>query len=171
MSIRMAGGGGGGVQGWPLTFYGFGHQSDDGSSNAIANQLIYYGFVLPAQLTFTHLVAWISTADAINNSDIGIYDAAGATLLANIGAQTLASTGVHAFPIVQTSVTLAPGKYVFAVTSAGSTLEIVADSSIPSWAANVSGTGTSSGGALPASFTVTPNYINTNYGWFFALYS
>ncbi len=167
----VSGGGGGSVTGWPLIFYGFGHQTNSGNNAAVANKVIAYGFFLPAQLRFTNLVAAINTADNVNNSDIGIYSADGSTLLANIGAQHIGSTGLQDFAITQGTVTLNPGRYAYAMTSAGSTLALVADSSIPSWFANIAGLGTSSGGALPANIPIVAGYTNANFAWTFALHA
>src|SRR5229473_4800779 len=143
------GGGSGSVSGFPLNLFQIG-QNNDSSVGAVANKVIYGGFALLVPVTLANLAASVSVADGVNNSDIGIYSASGAALLANIGAQHIAATGILSAAITQTSVTLFPGRYLFALTSVGSTLALNRDGHSPTWAFNASGVGTSSGGALPA---------------------
>lgn len=163
------GGGGGGTAGWPVTYFGFGHVDTDGTNNAVANQVIYAGLALGYQLKANKLVLKIAAADASHNSDFGIYNQAANSLLANIGAQTIGSTGFQSFALVQGTVTFNPGLYIFAWTSTAATIGLGSAGTLPVWAANVSGVGTSSGGALPASFTAPTVGFTTNYGWPFAL--
>jgi len=123
----------------------------DSSNTAVANKINYSGFLVSQGVTFTTLGFQVGTADAVNNSDVGIYNAAGTSLLANIGAQHLAAIGVQSFPILQGTVTLMPGRYIFAYTSAAGTLALLKDNRIITWTFNAAGIGTSIGGALPVS--------------------
>ena len=142
--------GGGGVSGYPVNLFQIG-QNNDSAVAAVANKVIYSGFMLLVPITFANLAFNVNTADGVNNSDLGIYSANGGALLANVGAQHFAATSVVTAAITQTSVTLNPGRYLFAVTSVGSTFAINRDGHWPTWCFNSSGVGTSSGGALPAS--------------------
>lgn len=164
------GAGGGSVAGFPTKLFQIGNNADSGNS-AVANKVNYAGFYLPAPLTFANLAVNIATNDAVNNSDLGIYAADGSALLANIGAQHTAATGIQTFAIVQTSVTLNPGRYLLAFTSAGSTFGLNKDNHWPSWCFISSGVGTSVGGALPASIPAPTLAINTAAPWILALYT
>jgi hypothetical protein len=139
-----------GVADWPLTYYS---SSLSTSSQAVggANNILGSTFLVTAPVTFANIIVQVSTADATHNSDIGIYTTAG-TLLADIGAQALGSTGVHSFATVQGSQTLLPGLYIFAFVSAGTTFAIQSTFQVLSWL-YASNLGFPSGGALPSSIT------------------
>ena len=143
------GGGGGGVRGYPVNLFQMG-QNPDSAVGAVTNKVIYSGFGLLVPVTFANLAFNVSAADGVNNSDIGIYSADGSTLLANIGAQHLAATGAQSAAITQTTVTLFPGRYIFAMTSAAATLALNRDQHWATWCNNGAGVGASVGGALPA---------------------
>jgi len=153
------------VNGWPTNIFIIGGQAD--SSNAtVANKVNYSGFYLTTSLTFTTLGVDISTPDGVNNSDIGIYNAAGSSLLANIGAQHLGSGGLQSFTITQGTVTLQPARYLLAFTSAAGTLTLNKDNRVITWAFTSGGVGVSAGGALPASipaptvsFTISGGFL------------
>ena len=164
------GGGGGGVGGFPLNLYQWG-LNPDSAVGAIANKVIYTGFLITAPVKFANLTVTIGTGDGVNNSDIGIYSADGSTLLANIGAQHIAGTGPQTFAIVQTSVTLNPGRYILALTSAAGTITIQRDGHWGSWCISSTGVGTSSGGALPASIPAPTVAINSSGAFVVALYT
>jgi|SRR6267154_1882557 len=168
--MPTGGGGGGGVSGFPVNLFQIGAMAV-APITAVANKVIYTGFQLSVPLTFANLVANVQTADGVNNSDIGIYAANGATLLANIGAQHLGSTGWQGFAIAQTSVTLNPGRYVFAMTSVGSTLSLNRDNAWPAWAVSSAGVGASVGGALPANIPAPTFAIGSSSSLMLALYT
>jgi len=153
------------VNGWPTNILVIGGQADS-SNGAVANKVNYSGFYLTTSLTFTTLGFNIGTLDGVNNSDVGIYNAAGSSLLANIGAQHLGSTGMQSFTVTQGTVTLQPARYLFAYTSAASTLAMQKDNRIITWAFTAGGVGVSVGGALPAtipaptvSFTISGAFL------------
>lgn len=145
-----------GIAGWPLTFYPIGF-FQGASQTATANTLSLGGFVLFTPVTFANITVDINAADNGHNNDLGIYTAAG-ILAANIGAQHIAAMGVTTFATVQGAQTLAPGKYVFALTSAASTFSLFQGwngglgQSPFTWYSNAS-TGVSAGGALPNSIS------------------
>jgi hypothetical protein len=150
------------VAGWPVSFFTIGQGFDNLA--ATANTLSLFGFALPDALSFGHIVFTVNTVDGTNNSDVGIYTGAGA-LVANIGAQTLGSAGLLALPTVQGSQTVLPGLYLFAFTSAGSTLKIVYSNFPNQWYYNGS-IDTSSAGALPASITAPTITVQARSAYF-----
>lgn len=155
-----------GVKNWPLTFFSRGIGASSSGINAgLVNGA---GFTLEAELTFSHVVLSIATADVVNNYDAGIYSKAGA-LLANIGKQHLPSTGTQSFAALQGSVTLSPGLYIFAWTTDASTVAgLYYDLNAIAWIHGAS-FATGSGGTLPASIgaqVVAPS----NVSWVFGLY-
>ena len=162
--------GGGGVSGYPLTLFQYGANPDSAVA-ASANAVNYTAFGLWAPISFGHLVVNVGAGDGVNNSDIGIYNAAGSALLANIGAQHIAGTGIQTFTLVQGTVTLTPARYILAFTSVASTLTLQRDGHWGAWAVVTTGTGSSSGGALPASIPAPTLTINQTGHFIFALYT
>jgi len=155
------------IAGWPITF--FTSTSFGGAANIGANQVFISGFDLAYPLTFAHITVNISTADAVNLYDFGVYSLAG-ILLANIGAQSLPATGQTTFATLQGSQTIGPGLFAFAWTGNANTAHILGDNGNTwLWVSN-SNVAASVGGALPASIpaqTVHPdqraglNYVLT----------
>lgn len=131
-----------------VTFFTVGSAQDH--FGVSQNNTVIFGFVNPVPLTFSHIMMSVVTADAGNNTDFGIYTAAG-VLVADIGAQVISGTGNQGFPTVQGSKTIAPGLYIFAITSAG-TAFLYNGSNGFSWVESGSA-GVTSGGALAASIT------------------
>ncbi len=122
-----------------------------------ANQVWVNGFTLQAAITFTKLGCYVGTVDAVNAYDIGVYSTAGA-LLANVGPRTLPASGPRTFAINQTTVTLNPGRYVFAFTGNSTTAKLGFDANSFAWTVNANYVA-SSAGTLPNSvtaFTVSP---------------
>jgi hypothetical protein len=135
----------------PLTAYTTTHAASNALA-ATANTLAISAITITYPITFSKLSFDLFTADAAHNADFGFYNAAG-ILIANIGAQVLAASGVQTIATVQGSQTIFPGVYFFAFTSDGSviapynmvnTIVLYANSSF----------GASVGGALPA--TIVP---------------
>ena len=111
------GGGGGGSTGGSTTNV-VGQPSAVNINQQIAsNKLLISSFSVNSTTVFSHIVLRIKTADAVNSYDAGIYTSAG-VLLANIGAQTLPSTGNITFSILQSAQTLTPGIYALGLTGA-----------------------------------------------------
>ena len=162
--------GGGGVSGFPLTLFQYGANPDSAIA-AGANQVNYTGFGLSVPVTFGHLAVSVGTGDGVNNSDIGIYNAAGSALLANVGAQHIAGTGTQIFTLVQGTVTLNPARYILAFTSVTSTITLQRDGHWGTWCAVTSGGPISSGGALPASITAPTLAINSSGCLILSLYT
>jgi hypothetical protein len=138
------------IAGWPIPFISPGI-SGGFPTTVTANTLILYGLTIGYALTFSKISVNLTANDNTNNSDIGLYDASG-LLVANIGAQHTPSGGVQTYGTVQGAQTIPPGLYFFAVTSAGSTLQLNGND-INFAAYWNSAFGSSSGGALPASIT------------------
>lgn len=92
-----------------------------GTSAALAANTVYilkYVVQVPVLVT---AMRWKATATAAGNVNLGIYNAAGTTLLASTGsvANTVASTNASAN--LTASVTLAPGVYLLAFTVGNNT--------------------------------------------------
>jgi hypothetical protein len=86
-----------------------------------ANQIVVYPFTIPYALKITNITFFVAAGDDSHPSDIGIYDLDG-NLLADAGAQYISSTGPITLELVNGPIVLGPGTYLFAVTSAGTTL-------------------------------------------------
>lgn len=114
------------------------------------NQTLVFGFLIPYRLQVGTMYTNFATPDGSNNSDVGIYSAAG-SLLANYGAQHLGSFA-EVLPFVQGTVVFPAGEYYIAYTTAGTSLITSAGFSTASFV--VSNTaGVTSGGALAGSIT------------------
>lgn len=118
-----------------------------------ANTLWLYGFFLPFKLTFSNLGAHVATADGVNNSNWGIYSAAG-TRICQIGAQTFGTNGKKSIALTGAPFTIMPGPYLFAFTSAAATLNLwsVNAGTFTPWFSS-SNYATTAAGALPATIT------------------
>lgn len=145
-NIRLGGGGGGGGAAASLDWFdqgdAFGPFSIDN-----ANQVAIVGFLLPYALTFSNIGVFVSTADAANNYDIGIYTKAG-VLVADIGAQPLPAAAEVSFPTVQGTQTIAAGRYLFAMTGDAVIAVLWNDADAPAWVLDID-VAASVGGALP----------------------
>lgn len=118
-----------------------------------ANTLYVYGFYMSSQTMSGHIVLDLHIDDASNLYSVGIYNSTG-TLVAHIGPRSFSSTSISSNVVAFTegTVLLNPGKYYFGFTGNASTLSFNALASIliP---LGVTSSGTTSGGALPSSFT------------------
>ena len=142
----------------PFTLYEVGRGLTNLDS---ANEIALYPFNLPYPLLVTDIIVRILAADGSNNSDIGIYDAAG-NLVAHVGAQHISSTGVISFSIPGGPIIIGPGLYFLAFTSAATNLEWAVGSDGGSTNITTLGTSTtSSGGALPSTITITTSLGNS----------
>jgi len=157
MRVHGRGGAGGGTPtGWPVAGY-ISEAGADANLTATANTLWLAIIPIVNAVIFSKLTLFVGTGDGANNSDFGIYDHTG-TLVANIGAQILGAFAIVTAAAVQGSVTIQPGLYGIAFTSAGSTLQIFGHDNMCLYR-NAS-FGVSAGGALPASITfpaLSPN--------------
>jgi hypothetical protein len=142
----MPTGGGGGFN-KPQVFFGAGGPSNPLSLGG-ANQVVVSGFVLPYPLTFSKVGFYVTTGDAANNYDLGVYTQAGA-LIANIGPQHLTG-GVNAINALQGAQTIQPGLYLWGFTGVATVAALYATNTALSWALNLN-IATSSAGTLPAS--------------------
>lgn len=156
--MPTGGGGGGSVSGWPVAGYA-NFAANAGNQGLVgANNVWVSGFFLGYSATFAHITLNIGVADAAGLYDFGVYNKAG-TLIADIGAQHLPSTGVQNFAIVQAAQTLQPGLYALGITGNSTTATFNSQGTTISWISNAN-IATSSSGALPASvgaLTVAPN--------------
>lgn len=99
----------------------------------------------------------VTTSDATNLYDIGVYTKAG-SLIANIGAQHLPNNNIQTFATVQGAQTIPSGLYIFTITGNAATASISYDNDSPAWVI-ANSFAASSGGALPSSIgaqAVTP---------------
>jgi hypothetical protein len=156
-----------GVASWPINFYATPGPASAGNALGGANRIEYSGFALYSPLVCGHIAPWVQTADAVGSYDFGVYNAAG-TLLINSGAQSPATTGFIPYAILQTSVTLSPGLYVFAWTGTATTLKLFQTSGVAAWVVN-NNAGTSTGGVLNNSVTA-PTLLPVGNQWNFAIY-
>lgn len=162
----MPTGGGGGSstpKGWPLTQY------NQGGNNAPltvggANQVYVVQFQLPYQLTFSHITTYVTVADAVHNTDMGIYSNVG-NLLANIGGQAISGTAFQGAATLQGMLTLNPGLYLYALVSAGTTFQIGFTNQGYTQYRNSNG-GTGVAGTLPATVTAPTITADANIPWF-----
>jgi len=160
MNMRVHGrGGAGGSGATPITHYTSPYEVGP-HVVLTANTLLLIAAVIPASVTFANIAFHVGIADGVNNSDFGIYNAAGA-LLANAGAQAMGSATFSSFAAVQGSQTIAAGLYFIAWTSAGSVLGVSYDTYCTGFYYNAS-FGVSVGGALPASITPPALALNGN---------
>ena len=125
------------------------------------NVVNLYFLELPYEITFSH-ISWFSTTgdNGSDLSDLGIYSVASpaattATLVANIGATTgIGSSSVNTKSILQGSVTLPAGLYLFVTLSnhgAGFTIDFAIPTQLQyAW----SSTSTGSAGVLPSTLTL-----------------
>jgi Pectate lyase superfamily protein len=118
-----------------------------------ANAVNVSQIVIPYSVTVSKIVYDVGTVDGANNYDIGIYDSGGA-LKCDIGAQTFGTGGVQDKLCTQGSVTLPAGIYYFAFTGAATTAKIFYGNSSALQVIGTNTSGSSTGGALPASITV-----------------
>jgi|SRR5215469_1349102 len=139
------------VASWPVSGYDAYGLAANARALVTANKLQGMMFSLGYELSLSNITVYINAPDNANNNDIGLYNSAG-TLVAHIGAQHIAGSAVQTFAVVGAPVTIPPGRYLFALTSAAGTFQLVGSGSIISQYYNDS-FGTSSGGALPASIT------------------
>jgi len=135
----------------PLTIY-FNSSDRSNGVSPNTNQVTAWAHVLQVPVTFSNLTIYIVVADAVNNADVGVYNAAG-NLVANAGAQVMAATTWQTFAMVQGSQTILPGLYYFAFTSNSNTISF-GRSLVSSIWAFTQNANASAGGALPA--TITP---------------
>jgi len=117
----------------------------------LVNTLEAYSWFLNVPITFLNIGLFINVADAVNNYDIGFYNAAG-NLLAHTGAMHIPSTGAQSYAILGAPITLLPGLYFVASTgnATTSTFNSYASVLLRSFSHQY---GSSAGGALPASIT------------------
>jgi hypothetical protein len=151
----------------PVNYFCWNNRNANGYGPGAGNQIAVAGFILLVPITTSNITVNVSTADAVNNCDIGIYNFAGSLRL-NIGAQTLPSTGDRTFAWSQGSTTLLPGLYAVAFTSTAATAKLGYDSGAFLWLAS-NNYAASAGGALPASvtaFSLVPATDHQNINWF-----
>lgn len=158
---------------WGTTGYA---ANSDGFSPASANKLNLWSSVLiPVSLKWSHICFNVVIADAAGSYDVGVYNGAG-TLLADVGAQSLPSTGTQCLLIVAnasctapgapapcctgsgtgtcpTSVSTAPGRYRLGTTGTATTATIRASVDYGGWKADAGNRGgvATSNGILPSS--------------------
>jgi hypothetical protein len=127
------------------------------------NVLNLYFLNLPYEKTFSNIAWWSASGDnGTDLSDIGIYSVASVsattgTLVAHIGPTTgITNSSVNDLPIVEGTVTLPAGLYLFATLSnhgAGFSIGYAIPSELGyGW----STTATGSAGTLPATITIVP---------------
>lgn len=156
MRVHERGGGGGGAPtGWPVgNFIGPSVYGAAGI-NPTANKLEVMGLGIGYQVQFSNIFINVDTADGAHLYDVGLYNSLG-TLVADIGAQALPSTGIHSFAVVGAPVTINPGLYFFAFTGNSALAAIKGQSNsnpAPLVYSYSPAYGASVGGALPASIT------------------
>ncbi len=107
---------------------GFGNLPLPASSAAVIvssnNQMRVQQFVLPYRVVVQHITLEVTTAGGSGSTvNVGIYDAAGTTLLIDSGTFDGNSTGATQTKTLGQSVTLPPGVYWFAYSASVSTIQ------------------------------------------------
>jgi hypothetical protein len=145
------------------------HNGNSAVFSSSANKAAFFGIILPFQKTTTQVSYYVGTADTTNtgsNYDLGIYSGTSGgtcTLVAHTGpiaASTSMTANGHTVSWTGGSVTLQPGRYYIAWTSAATsnTAVLYGDSSASSFAGgtsagSVGNVSISAGGTLGASQT------------------
>lgn len=157
--------------GWPLPYFQFGVAAASATGLASpVNTLQLVGIWILAQLRFSNVTVIVGTADAVNNYDIGMYNAAG-TRAWHIGAQTIPSTGIQTFAVAGAPITINPGLYFWATTAVVNTATIYTSGTTAQTLLYFSAfnQGATVGGAIPASITPPAKSISRDNMPFFAL--
>jgi hypothetical protein len=150
------GGGGGSAE----TFYGeYSHSYGTNGYGIVQNTVkVSYPITISFPVAFSKMEIVVTLADTNSGHhyDFGIYDLSG-NLLADVGPQTgLSSTGAHDLSLVQGTVTLQAGTYLFAMTGDATTLYVARNwqastNSILYWQTSDG----SSGGQLPSTISLS----------------
>jgi hypothetical protein len=116
-----------------------------------------YGLTNAVACSVSKIEFQIGTADATNSYDIGIYNSSG-TLLANVGAAVYSATGDVVKSFAQGTVTIPAGIVFLGTTGNATTAQIryQVNNQYECPPNNTTG-GTTSGGALNSSLTITAN--------------
>lgn len=154
-------------QATPFSVQGISTLSSVSMAQAGANQLQLMFLDVQYQVQFNKIMAAFATPDnGVVLSDLGIYSLAG-KLLANAGPGTNKTAIAIDFPILQGLVTLAPGRYIFAVTSNNNVGNASIDVLEGQLITEVYNTPTAGvGGALPPIITVVTVPRNKSDGSF-----
>lgn len=124
---------------------------------ATANKLSIYAMSIPESVVNVNHVAFLlAAADAVNNSAVCIYNAAG-TEIAHTAPATYAATGGQLVATVESNATIGPGLIYVGWTSVAGTISFSEAQSQTVWYGNLSFV-TTSGGACPSS--ISPPTIN-----------
>lgn len=145
----------------PFIDYASGAVTNVSGNLTSANAIVVFPFTLPYSQTVTNIICDFSLFTSGDVVDWGIYNTTG-VLQGNVGSQTLSTTGgvvLYSAAVSGGAITLAPGTYLFALTSASG----LAGSSTANFVNCQSRNGmfiydtstTSSGSTLPNSITVT----------------
>ena len=157
---------GAGTAGSPLKvkpstwFPGDVYQNPSGTVTPNINNTWVWGIFLPT-LSAGNISINVITADAVNNTDIGFYNASG-ILVADIGAQVIGSTGYQNKALAQGTVLFTTGLYFLSFTSAGSTLALASYPNLATTWTRTNTAGVTAGGALAASISVPAKSVLGN---------
>ncbi len=143
----------------------------------MANKLVCGGIVAPVQVVFSAITYGVQTADATGTYDFGIYDGTAgpggtATLKCSIGSRVLPSTGTTLTANCSQggTITLNPGRHYVCLTGTASTGKMYA-STYPTFYGLSASFGITTGGALPASFTIPADVWSVaSSAWVFLLH-
>lgn len=143
----------------------------NGTLNPRNGNVALWAFVPPANVTFTHILVHISTADSSGLYSWGIYSSTG-DLVASVTAASYAATGTVDLATIQGSKTLTGGqRYYFGITGNATVLAIWAgaDEILP--VNNGSGSATTAG-VLPATTTIpSDSWLDTANEPYFVLHN
>jgi hypothetical protein len=137
-----------------------------------ANTIKVSAVLVPYPVTFTKIAFHLTTGDAGNNTDVGVYGpcaqgTASCPLVSHIGAQAISSTAYAEYTVASATLVPSTQPYWFAATSAAGTA-VVAQSSatvLTECGSAANSPTTSSGGALPATISVNVTCNNPVWGW------
>jgi hypothetical protein len=131
---------------------------------SLANRIWLFPFTLPYSQTITNFVFRLTQLDGTNVGDLGIYDTGG-SLKGKTGAQIFNASNIVTAPVtvtgVNTPITIGPGTFLLAFTSAGTALQVDSISAPTNMIFFYSTATTATSGALPASITVSSSVGTT----------
>jgi hypothetical protein len=133
---------------------------------SLANRIWLFPFTLPYSQTITNFVFRLTQLDGTNVGDLGIYDTGG-SLKGKTGAQIFNGSNPTTVSITPTggglggAITIGPGTFLFAFTSAGTTLQVDSITAPTNMVFYYSTGTTATSGALPSSITVSATASKT----------
>jgi len=135
-----------------------------GANAVTAPNIALCALPLYAATKFSKIAIFIASCNATAGSDFGLYNAAG-VLVANVGSHVLTTGAINSFNTVQGLLTISPGTYFFAFTTADTGVQIEVGGGADTTNLYINLAFSAGGGAtLPAS--ITPPALVASAGGF-----